>query len=225
MRAVKFIILAAALMATGCASSPPGSVTGGRRLVVQVQVAGEIKSDCYYYFAIDTNGDPNDGPEAVVGPPNGWGAGTITHYVQFHDGLFSLWKVLGPAPRLNDQNIGQPHNFALPEPNTLWFVIDLDQLELPAPPSGASQTIEVNFITTDDGSTPSPGQPLPRRWDALGDGSSNTFLSLPLTPGRTVSNTSEGGLEPEGDVRNEQMSTVDKPDLDIIDWSIEVQQQ
>jgi len=225
MRVVKIIILAAALMATGCANSPPGSVSGGRRLVVQMQVAGEIRSDYYYYFAIDTSGNPLDGPEAVVGPPNGWGAGKITHYVQVHGGAFSLWKVLGTAPRLNDQNIGQPRNFAFPAPNTLWFVIDLDQLDLPPPPIGSSQTIEVNFITTDDGSIPNPGQVIPRRWDALGDLSSSTFFSLPLIPGASFSNGSAGGIETEGDVQDEARNVVDNPNLDIVDWSIELQQQ
>lgn len=212
----------AALALTGCARAPAGGPGAARRLVIEMRVAGVINPDYFYYVAIDNDGDPNDGPQAVVGPPwgNGWGAGAITHYVQFDTSLpqggYGLFRI-PDAGLLGKVYLGPPVNFITPGPsgNTLRFTLDLDDLVIPPQTDGNQiQTLEINFIATDVVPT-DPSFVGPRQWDALGDGSSNAFLRLNVTPGQFISNGTEG-LEPDGDVFH--------PDLDIVDWSIEVQQ-
>lgn len=216
------IVIAAILAAAGCARTPPGGAVSTRRLVIDVRVAGRINPNYFYYIAFDNDSDANDGPQAVVGPPwgNGWGTGTITHFMQFDDSLpqggYGVYRI-PDTTLLGKVYLGAPANFITPGPSgdTLHFVLDLDQI-LVAPQTSANdvQTLEINFITTDV--TPNdPSFVGPRRWDALANNSSNTFIRLNVTPGRVISNTTEG-IEPEGDVAD--------PDLDIVDWSIEVQQ-
>ncbi|MDO8585965.1 MAG: S8 family peptidase [Armatimonadota bacterium] len=191
------------------------------RLVCEVRVAGVINPNCFYYVAIDNDGDPNDGPEAVIGPPwgNGWGRASITHYVQYDtsipQGGYGLFRIPDPD-LLGKIYLGPPLNSIIPGPggNTLRFALDLDDLALPPQTDGDQiRTLDINLIATDVVPV-DPSFVGPRQWDALGDHSSSAFLRLDITPGRVISNTTEG-LEPEGDVSN--------PDLDIVDWSIEVQ--
>jgi hypothetical protein len=224
MRVIAIVLVfAAALGLSGCANSPQGGPGAARRLVIEMQVAGVINPNYHYFVAIDNDSNPSDGPVAVTnGPPwgNGWVAGSVTHYVEYNgsigQGGYGLYRI--PDAGLVDKNyLGPPENFVTPGPsgNTLTFTIDLDSLALPPQASGNDiQTLEINFITTDDVPNNNAINAL-RQWDALGDHRSNLFLQLNITPGRIYSNDTEG-IEPEGDVP--------KPDLDIVNWSIEVQQ-
>jgi hypothetical protein len=223
MRLIALIVVfAATLAACGCARAPQGGPGSVRRLVVEMQVAGIINPNYFYYVAIDNDGDANDGPQAIVGPPwgNGWGTGSITHYVQFDNSLpqggYGLFRI-PDASLLGKIYLGPPVNFITPGPsgNTLRFTIDLDDLAIAPQTTGNDiQSLEINFIATDVIPT-DPAFVGPRQWDALGDHSSNTFLRLNITPGTIVSNDTEG-IETANDVPN--------PDLDITNWSIEVQQ-
>lgn len=214
--------LVSALLCSGCARSPEGGPQPTRRLLIEMRVAGAINPNYFYYIAFDNDGDPNDGPEAVVGPPwgNGWGTGSITHFVQFSGSLpqggYGLFRITDDT-LLGKVYLGPPVFRVTPTAggDTLRFAIDLDDIIVPPQTSGSDiETLGINFITTDI--TPSdPSFIGPRQWDALGDRSSNTYIRLNIIPGRIVSNTTEG-LEPEGDTAN--------ANLDIVDWSIEVQQ-
>ena len=57
-----------------------------------------------------------------------------------------------------------------------------------------------------------------KKWDALGDGRLPSEINTPITisvrTGGTYNNTTFSNLEPRGDVID--------PDLDIVDWQIEV---
>lgn len=221
MRFSLVILLLAILGLTGCARTPQGGPGSVRRLVIEMQVAGVINPNYFYYVAIDNDSDPNDGPEAVVGPPwgNGWGTGSITHFVQFSptlpQGGYGVYRITDAA-LLNKVYLGPPVNSITPGPtgNTLRFTVDLDTLAIPPQTGNDIQTLQINFIATDVVPL-DPAFVGPRQWDALGDHTSNTFLSLTVTPGRIVSNSTEG---------NEPPNDVVSPDLDIVDWSIEVQQ-
>jgi hypothetical protein len=222
MRFIAIIVVFAATLAIGgCAKAPSGGPGAARRLVITMQVAGVINPNDFYYVAIDNDGNPNDGPQAVVSVgANGWGTGSITHYVQFSPNLPQGGYGLFRLPDVNVNSnvyLGPPVNFVTPGPsgNTLRFTIDLDSLALPPQTSGNDiQTLEINFITTDH-LLIDPNGPTVKQWDALGNHSSNSYLRLNVTPGRIVSNDTDP-IEPEGDVAN--------PDLDIVNWSVEVQQ-
>ena len=96
---------------------------------------------------------------------------------------------------------------------TLQFEIDLSQLV----PSGDVDTIEaiqVNFLTMNNTNTSGGG----RLWDALGNsnnpGEINSYFTFQPLSAFTYTNANSGNIEVLGDVAD--------PDLDIVDWSIEV---
>src|SRR5688572_2526371 len=86
-RVVSLVLLA--LAPCGCARTPSGAVqTPTRQLILDLTVAGRIQPNLQYYLALDLDADQNTGPLPVVGPPwgNGWGTGSITHYVVIRGG-------------------------------------------------------------------------------------------------------------------------------------------
>jgi hypothetical protein len=62
-----------------------------------VTFAGPVQDAFYYYIAIDADGDFGaDGPLPVAAGPNwgnGWGTGSMTHYVEYHQGRYELFEV------------------------------------------------------------------------------------------------------------------------------------
>ena len=91
MRRTYLIGLALAVLPlTGCARGGP---EGGGPTVPQwivrfiVDFAGPIDDTSYYYIAIDADGDFGvDGPLPVAAGPfwgNGWGTGSITHFMEW----------------------------------------------------------------------------------------------------------------------------------------------
>jgi len=226
MRIIRFsLIIALVLAATGCARSPEGKPEE-RRLLVTMQVRGVINPNYYYYVVIDNDDEPTTGPEAVVAGP-GFVGEHATHFVHFgplsgatyrlarFEANHIAYEWLGsPVYSVNPLDPGNP-------PNTLTFAIDLTSILTPTQTSVADiQTLEVNFITNDRPPPTDPNTTEPRQYDALGDGSSNTFVSFSAAPGPPITDTSEGlgsdGLEPEDDTAD--------PDLDIVDWSVQIQQ-
>ncbi len=97
------LLLAAAVIASAAAIS--GCARGGEGqqvvpevvLEITVTFAGPIEDAFYYFFALDIDGDFGaDGPVPVVAGPdwgNGWGTGSITHYVEYHQGRYELFAV------------------------------------------------------------------------------------------------------------------------------------
>ena len=96
---------------------------------------------------------------------------------------------------------------------TLQFEIDLSQL-VPAIDVNNYLSVQVNFLTMNSTATSGGG----RLWDALGDGriptEINSFFTFQLNSADTFTNANTGNGEPLSDVAD--------PDLDIVDWSIEV---
>lgn len=229
-------ILAAAMALGGCArfpSVPPDA--GGTKLIFTMTVDGALRFGTepgsagvpyVYMVAIATSTDDNPttlGPVPIIAPPwgNGFVAETCTHFVwwdptqaspftlyQFRDSTLEQWFP-----------IGVPVNYELPEPGSkrLRFELALSQLA-PSPADAAKlRTIQVNFLTMDR--IPTGGST--KAWEALGDGrlpiEVNTTKTIPLRTSGTYNNAKDGNIEPRGDQPN--------PDLDVVDWSVEVRVQ
>ena len=96
------VVVAAALAGplglAGCArGGEQGPVVPEVVLEVTVQFARAINDAFYYYFAFDTDGDFGaDGPLPVAAGPrwgNGWGTGSLTHFVEYRQGRYELFRV------------------------------------------------------------------------------------------------------------------------------------
>lgn len=212
----------------GCARFPDTpSVTGVRRLTVEVQVAGRIRPDYSYFVLFNLSNDPDgrEGPLPVVLPPwgNGFAAGAFTHFVRFDQfqpqGGYALYRVLPNSNLQGFEYLGVPLR-AEPvgtDTNHLRFEIDLVQFIPDVPTARAMRFIQLNLIATDRVPT-DPNDLTPKNWDALGDSRLGTsqYLSLRIDQNRIFRNSEVGPSvrEVEGDVRD--------PDLDIVDWRLEV---
>lgn len=81
----------------GCARGGPGDGGTVPQWIIRfvVDFAGPIDDTSFYYIAIDVDGDFGvDGPLPVAAGPfwgNGWGAGSITHFVSYNQGRYDLY--------------------------------------------------------------------------------------------------------------------------------------
>jgi len=83
------LLLVLACCVAGCARFPatPEITAPDNQMIVTLVVAGPIRADYYYFFAIDPGEDATQGPVPVVQGPywgNGWGTGPFTQFVQYH---------------------------------------------------------------------------------------------------------------------------------------------
>ncbi|MFN3690601.1 MAG: hypothetical protein ACK4UU_06730 [Fimbriimonadales bacterium] len=210
---------------SACARFPDTPTAGGvRRIVVEVQVAGRIRPDYHYFVLFNLSNDPTGqaGPVPVVAPPwgNGFAAGAFTHFMRFDNlqpaGGYALYRVQPNTNLSVFQYLGAPR---LSEPvgaesNRLRFEIDLTQL-IPNPVDAQQmQFIQLNIIATDRVPI-DPNDTAPKVVDALGDPAQGVsqYLNLRIDQNRIVRNA-DTSLEPRGDVAD--------PDLDIVDWRVEV---
>jgi len=165
------------------------------------------------------------GPIPVIGPPwgNGFVAGQCEYFVwfnpqvsprygiyQFADDLLNQYAIVGTP--ITSENIVEGAQ-------RLRFEFDLSQL-FPDPEVAASiKTLQFNFLTMDR--IPQTG--IEKFWDANGDARSglsqdiNQPIPIPLRTSAIYDNARAFIKEPANDV-----SGANDPDLDIIDWSIEV---
>lgn len=225
MRILVLAVGCALLVASGCAKFPGGG--GGpqtRRLVFKMTVAGTLRPGYVYIVALRPSNDLNpttQGPIPVIAPPwgNGFVAGNATHFVQwdalqspqynlyaFRDAQLNEWFLLGA-----------PVNFVDVPANgrTLQFEIDLSQVAPTPAEALLYRSIQINFLTMDRVPQGSAGS---KSWDALGNGALpseiNSYVSIPLQNAAVYDNARFFNLEPSGDNPD--------PDLDIVDWSVEV---
>ncbi|MEA3400349.1 MAG: hypothetical protein U9R79_03810 [Armatimonadota bacterium] len=94
---VAALLLAAALPIGGCArGGEQEPVVPETVLDLVVTYAAAVEDAFYYYVALDTDGDFGaDGPLPVAAGPNwgnGWGTGSLTHYVEYHQGRYELFR-------------------------------------------------------------------------------------------------------------------------------------
>lgn len=206
--------------AAGCARFPSNALpVTGKRLIITLTVAGEIDPNYHYYVAFDTSGTSAPGPLPVVARPwgNGWGTGSITNYVIYDRSQpqgYGVYRIVPSTDLLMKEYVGPPVSWVNPPAgaNRLEFTIDLVQLATAAVPADKIDLVNINFVTTDIVPV-DPNAPVDKHYDALGPGG-NDFITISVKTNQTYSN-SQTAVEGPGDVV--------LPNLDIIDWSIEVQ--
>jgi hypothetical protein len=220
-----FLLAVLTILVTGCAKFPQtGVLPETRRLVFRMTMNREVNPNYVYIVALRPSMDPNpteQGPVPVVGPPwgNGFVAGTVTHFVRWdpvQSPNYIIWA-------FRDENlieyfqIGVPINYVdvLPGGRTIQFEIDLRQIAPSLEAALAFQSLQVNFLTMDR--VPQGGTGT-KTWDALGDSrlpsELNQWVTIPLRTAGLYDNARFQQLEPPNDVAD--------PDLDIVDWSVEV---
>ncbi len=217
-----------------CAKQPATGVAGSTRVLVTLTVDGRLRAGSrpedagipYIYIVamnVATVDNPTTlGPTPVISPPwgNGFVAGDVSHFVWWDPTAVNPYTVYRFVDTtLNNYiPIGIPVNGQITGSNsqTLQFEIDVDQLETALPTGQSARSLQLNLLTMDRfGSTQGSKQ-----WDALGDGNTaqvNLPITIPLRSSGTYSNSLSGAIEPRGDTPN--------PDLDIVDWKVEVRVQ
>jgi hypothetical protein len=188
-------------------------------------VAGIVTPDSFYYLALDFGGDPATGPIPVFGSPwgNGWGAGSITHYVRIRGNQAEVFRIQPGTNLLQAEFLGRPFDFRPPvNSDTLSVTLDLDTL---VSPDSSITFGNVNFITTDRVDV-DPRFTGPKLLDAFGENGTQ-FVSIPIRTNRVFSNLDfTTRIEPPDDVLLvPDRQPANAPNLDIVDWRIEVRRQ
>ncbi len=85
------------LLLAGCANTGSlGDLTIPTSVIdVVLRLAGPVDENSYYFVAFNASADTNSFPVPVAAGPywgNGWGAGAITHYVEYHLGQYNLFQ-------------------------------------------------------------------------------------------------------------------------------------
>lgn len=213
------------IVPSGCARFPDsGGGPGAKRLIFTVRMAAEINPNYVYVVAFNPSTEMNPtvtGPIPVIAPPwgNGFVAGTATHFVRWDSFQSPRYQVFAftNATLLEFFAIGVPVAYVDVPPGgrQLRFELDLSQIAGGIPPENL-KSLQLNFLTMNVVPQGTGGD---KTWDALGNSllpsGVNEFIKIPLTQSGSYSNTTFLDLEPAGDVAD--------PALDIVDWTIEVQ--
>jgi hypothetical protein len=82
---------------SGCAYGGAGAPAGPAVVIdFYVRMAAAVNDAFYYFIPIDTDGDfGTDGPVPVAAGPawqNGWGTGSFTHFIEYHQGQYSVYR-------------------------------------------------------------------------------------------------------------------------------------
>lgn len=225
------VLLLGLLVLCGCAKFPSvGSNDITKRLLFTMRVDGAIRTGFetggsglpyIYIIALRLSTDPSpidDGPIPVItNGGNGFVAGNATHYILWNplaSPQYQIWRFEDDT-LLSSVQTGVPINYQDVQvgDDTIQFEIDMSQL-VPVADVDTIESIQVNFLTMNKLANGGSG----REWDALGNsanpGDINRYFQFQPRNSITYTNANQGNVEPGGDVPD--------PDLDIIDWSIEV---
>ena len=197
----------------GCARYPstPVGPAPTRQLMVEIRVAGVINPNYYYFLAMDPDDAPEDGPVPIVSGPewgNGWGVISGTgqpppNYARYHANIYRQFRYIG-----YEQDQGPCfQGWISADGKSLHITIDLDLVTVVA------NYLDINFINTDSLVPPPPDQGLFKIYDALGP-TGNDFITIPINVNGIYTNSQAAIRELEGDC--------ELPDIDIIDWTIEI---
>lgn len=227
----------------GCAKSPSTPTSGlGTQIVVSMTVRGVIRPDYFYYVLFSNSADSSgsSGPVPVVAPPygNGFAAGTFTQFVVVNGAQSSGgggsaapvgYGVFAITPGSSLRSFTP-----LPSPvqtatgtSTIQFRIPLSELATTAIPAANIRYLQINFVNTNTVPV-DPNYTGLKLFDALGDstqaGGINDYISIDVSKAATYQN-SDKGLEGPNDVvqvGNGTFQVVNEPDLDIINWQVQV---
>jgi hypothetical protein len=225
--------MAMPLSLVSCAKFPAnGTASNVTRVTFMMRVQGKINTtqdddpltSDYYFVAIrassEDNPDPTTNPQPVFSAPhpNGFVQGQCTHFVQFETANpnapypYTLWRFPDPIGLSGPQQLNSPIiNFTRPDPGTgtLRFDLFVNQLGDPA----TLKFLQVNFFTMNKLARETTSG---RLQDYLGDSGDpldvNKAITIDLRTNTIRQN--DGNYEPAGDCPD--------PDLDIVDWSIQV---
>lgn len=212
----------------GCAKFPTNITPDSTRVIFRMTVRGEIRSDYTYIIAIKPSVDSNPqtvGPIPVTQFPsaNGFVAGDVEYYVKwtpdaqqytlyhFDDTSLTFSTAIGVPINTVDVTQGS---------RTIGFELTVDQLITTPTVPNPLQALQVNFLTMNK--ILDQGNGGGRLIDCLGNTNTinelNSPVKIPLATSGTYDNARFNFLEPtDPDVLD--------PDLDIVDWSIEVRRQ
>ncbi len=232
-----FLALGAVCAAlSGCARFPQGSTVSGKRLTIQFDVRGRIRSSYFYLITIRNANDPTgvNGPKPVLNPPwgNGYAAGSFHYVLQYSAaqvfGDATLYQITNPDEPLLRRPVGAPLSVSVsPDGRRLTTTLDFAQIAKAGQQATDIRFLQINIIATDR----IPLNPMDggaKNWDALGDARDplqiNSYLNLRVdTNGVWVGGSAAAVAEPSDDVfdRDRLASNID-PDLDIVAYRIEV---
>jgi hypothetical protein len=182
-------------------------------------------------------------------PPGGQGFVGFVRYDRFQgQGGYGLYGVPKDAtgtfiraatvPQAGFVPLGQPDSYRTPQQgeSLLTFQVDLNRLKKnPLDATEAlPQYVQINLLTTDK--LPQGADDVPKAWDAFGNsrtGTLSTYVTLQTTVNRILRNSD---LQPDDplspgeptdiDVKDRQFGQIiNEPNLDIVDWSIEIRHQ
>jgi hypothetical protein len=239
MRRVLVLLLMAVL--AGCAKFPSNGGAGNNtRVIFSMTVDGEIKPNFIYMVAIrwsKSTSPLGQGPIPVISQPwgNGFVAGRANVFVRF-DPIqdpthpYIVYRFTNPIPDDQQPTEGQeyltqwvqtgyPVNYLDVDPGTrtIRFELDLSQIAENTGDVSLLRSLQVNFLTMD---RIPQGSDTSKHYDGIGDtrlpSGINEWINIPLTRDGIYNNSTgiNQGLEPRLDT--------DDPDLDIVDWQIEV---
>lgn len=224
LRTLPLLTLAALAFGSSCARFPDTGDSGELvRLSFTLQFDREINRSYVYVVALNpsTQDTPTTtGPIPVIAPPwgNGFVAGQATHFVGFNflvPGQFNLYRFRDT--NLNEYEfVGVPllADDVLPGTNRLRFEISINQLARTTAEAEAFRSLQINLLAMDR--VPQSG--TTKVWEALGDGRLPSQINSPITvslrTSRTYTNNTFFDLEPRNDVAD--------PDLDLVDFVVEV---
>lgn len=206
----------------------------------------------YYFFLINRTDDAAAaGPVPVVIGPQ-WGNGFAAPAPQPADGQgfvgfvrydrfqgqsgYGVYTLQNPTTGVLQKPIDpQLQFFPLGPPDVaqtlqrgekqLYFELNLDRL-----PNPEARFLQINFVATNN-IPQGVDENAPKSWDALGNGADtdtiNAWVRIDTTQNITIRNSERlpDLQEPPDDVREKLFSLVDEPNLDIVDWTIEVRTQ
>ena len=221
-----FALLSVALFALlGCAKFPASIGADTTRVIFRMTVRGQINPNYVYVFPIRVSVNPNpvgDGPIPTLQFPtaNGFVQGNVDYFVLWSPDTtqYTLYKFTDSTLTFYNA-VGNPINIVevTQGSRTLGFELSMEQL---APGAAAQQQVlQVNFLTMnkrlDQSSTG-------RIIDCLGNTNLQTDFNepvkIPLATTGLYDNARFNFLEPiEPDCLD--------PDLDITDWSVQVNRQ
>jgi len=215
LRAVKrvlAVVLGGVLLA-GCARSPGLTPPGPRRqMIVTVALDAAINSAYNYFIAIDTNGNPDDGPVPLIMTPSIPMPVTRFPLIISDSDVppaFVLWLSNGVFRQYRNQVfIGPPFTAQIAADRRSFSVtIDLDQV------STTASALDINFITADR-LIPLDDPLAPIDTDGLGPTGNSYLAGLSILQSARYTNATSLIPEEPGDAPD--------PSLDIVDWTLEV---